>query len=40
MDEEEAEAALRRFLACQRAGDFEDFSVAERSAAYTAYYAP
>lgn len=36
----EAEAALRRLLACEQAGDFEDFSVAERSAEYAAYYAP
>lgn len=36
----EAEAALRRLLACEQAGDFEDFSVAERAAQYAAYYAP
>jgi hypothetical protein len=36
----EAEAALRRLLACEQAGDFEDISVAERAAQYAAYYAP
>jgi hypothetical protein len=35
----EAEAALQRLRACEQAGDFEDFSVAEHSAGYAAYYA-
>ncbi|MFD3929442.1 hypothetical protein [Streptomyces sp. NPDC058614] len=36
----EAEAALRRLLRCEAAGDFEDFSAATHSAWYAAYYAP
>lgn len=34
----EAEAALQRLLVCEQAGDFEDFSVEERSAQYADYY--
>ncbi|MFF2819699.1 hypothetical protein ACFVT9_29780 [Kitasatospora cineracea] len=34
-----ARAALRRLLACEEAGDFEDFSVARQTAAYSSYYA-
>ncbi|GAB7109868.1 hypothetical protein JCM4814A_81830 [Streptomyces phaeofaciens JCM 4814] len=36
----EAEAALRRLLDCEKAGDFEDFSAEEHSAQYAAYYTP
>jgi hypothetical protein len=36
----EAEAALQRLLDCEKAGDFEDFSVEGQSAQYAAYYAP
>ncbi|MFG2946902.1 hypothetical protein [Streptomyces adustus] len=35
----EAEAALRRLLHCEAAGDFEDFTTAGHSAWYAAYYA-
>jgi len=34
-----AEEALQRLLDCEKAGDFEDFSVEERSAQYAEYYA-
>ncbi|MEV5086072.1 hypothetical protein AB0K74_47930 [Streptomyces sp. NPDC056159] len=36
----EAEAALQRLLDCEKAGDFEDFSVEGHSAQYAAYYTP
>lgn len=36
----EAEAALRRLIRCEAAGDFDDFSTQEHSAGYGAYYAP
>ncbi|MFJ6083905.1 hypothetical protein ACIQI8_21135 [Streptomyces sp. NPDC092369] len=36
----EAEAALRRLLQCESAGDFEGFSVEGHSGFYAAYYAP
>lgn len=36
----EAEAALRRLLQCESAGNFEDFSVEGHSDFYAAYYAP
>jgi hypothetical protein len=36
----EAEAALRRLLLCESAGDFEDFSVEGHSGFYATYYAP
>ena len=36
----EAEAALHRLLDCEKAGDFEDFSVEGHSAQYAAYYTP
>ncbi|MFM9596387.1 hypothetical protein ACKI1J_16905 [Streptomyces scabiei] len=35
----EAEAALRRLLLCESAGDFEDFSVEGHSDFYATYYA-
>ncbi|ROR42529.1 hypothetical protein [Kitasatospora cineracea] len=34
-----ARAALRRLLASEEAGDFEGFSVARQTAAYSSYYA-
>ncbi|MDR3033482.1 MAG: hypothetical protein LBV78_10310 [Kitasatospora sp.] len=34
-----ARAALQRLLACEEAGDFEDFSVARQTAVYSSYYA-
>ncbi|MFG2357432.1 hypothetical protein [Streptomyces sp. NPDC048521] len=36
----EAEAALQRLLDCEKAGEFEDFSVEGHSAQYAAYYTP
>ncbi|MFG3506266.1 hypothetical protein ACGF5F_12215 [Streptomyces sp. NPDC047821] len=35
---QESQAALARLLHCEEAGDFDDFSPAERSAMYAAYY--
>jgi hypothetical protein len=35
---EEARAALQWLLDCEAAGDFQDFSVVERSARYATYY--
>lgn len=34
-----AQAALQRLIACERAGDFENFSVAQQTAFYSSYYA-
>lgn len=34
-----AQAALHRLIACERAGDFENFSVAQQTAFYSSYYA-
>ncbi|XXZ47583.1 hypothetical protein AAGT00_01080 (plasmid) [Streptomyces cavourensis] len=34
-----AQAALQRLIACERVGDFENFSVAQQTAFYSSYYA-
>ncbi|MEU1268383.1 hypothetical protein [Streptomyces sp. NPDC005799] len=36
----EADAALQRLVDCEKAGDFDDFSVEGQSAQYAAYYTP
>ncbi|MEU6256827.1 hypothetical protein [Streptomyces sp. NPDC047043] len=36
---ETGKAALRRLVACEAAGDFDDFSVARQASFYASYYA-